>query len=33
LAERLRTEANQQSYTIQALDKTVWFSHRPEDPA
>lgn len=31
LAERLRVEACQQSYTIQAPDKTVWFSHRPED--
>lgn len=33
LAERLRTEADQQSYTIQAPDKTVWFSHRAEDAA
>lgn len=24
---------DQQSYTIQAPDKTVWFSHRPEDAA
>lgn len=31
LAERLRQEAGQDSYTIQAPDKTVWFSHRAED--
>jgi hypothetical protein len=31
LGERLRGELGQQSYTIQAPDKTVWFSHRPED--
>jgi len=31
LAERLRFEMRQESYTIQAPDKTVWFSHRPED--
>lgn len=33
LAERLRSDADQQSYTIQAPDKTVWFSHRAEDAA
>ncbi|RYE61453.1 MAG: hypothetical protein EOO82_01845 [Oxalobacteraceae bacterium] len=33
LAARLCAEAEQQSYTIQAPDKTVWFSHRPEDNA
>jgi len=33
LAERLRDEASQDSYTIQAPDKTVWFSHRTEDAA
>jgi hypothetical protein len=27
----LREELGQQSYTIQAPDKTVWFSHRAED--
>lgn len=31
LAARLCAEAGQQSYTIQAPDKTVWFSHRQED--
>lgn len=31
LAARLRVEAGQDSYTIQAPDKTVWFSHRSED--
>lgn len=31
LAERLRLEAEQESYTIQALDKTVWYSHRHQD--
>lgn len=31
LAERLRVEAGQESYTIQAPDKTVWISHRPAD--
>lgn len=29
MAAWLRTELGQQSYTIQAPDKTVWFSHRP----
>jgi len=33
LAERLRVEASQDSYTIQAPDKTVWFSHRTDDAA
>lgn len=33
LAARLCAELKQQSYTIQAPDKTVWFSHRPEDNA
>tara|TARA_R110002074_G_scaffold262994_1_gene435095 strand:+ start:11258 stop:11611 length:354 start_codon:yes stop_codon:yes gene_type:complete len=28
LAERLRLESGQDSYTIQAPDKTVWISHR-----
>lgn len=31
LASRLRLEAGQDSYTIQAPDRTVWYSHRPED--
>jgi ferredoxin len=31
LAKELRQRLRQQSYTIQAPDKTVWFSHRPED--
>ena len=31
LASVLRERLGQQSYTIQAPDKTVWFSHRPED--
>lgn len=31
LAERLCEGLWQQSYTIQAPDKTVWFSHRPEE--
>jgi hypothetical protein len=31
LAARLRIEADQQSYTIQAPDKTVWFSHCDQD--
>lgn len=31
LAERLRLEAGQESYTIQAPDKTIWFSFRAED--
>jgi len=31
LAERLRIEADQDSYTIQAPDRTVFFSHREED--
>ena len=33
LGERLCAGLRQQSYTIQAPDKTVWFSHRPEDNA
>ena len=33
LAKRLRVALGQQSYTIQAPDKTVWFSHRPEAAA
>ncbi len=33
LAARLCAGLKQQSYTIQAPDKTVWFSHRPEDAA
>ena len=33
LASFLREHLSQQSYTIQAPDKTVWFSHRPEDAA
>lgn len=33
LSERLLDGLGQQSYTIQAPDKTVWFSHRPEDLA
>jgi hypothetical protein len=32
LAAELCTGLNQQSYTIQAPDKTVWFSHRKETP-
>jgi hypothetical protein len=31
LAARLCSGLKQQSYTIQAPDKTVWFSHRVED--
>ena len=31
LAERLRIEADQQSYTIQSPDKTVFYSHREQD--
>jgi len=31
LAARLCVEASQESYTIQAPDKTVWFSHRAID--
>lgn len=31
LAERLRKALRQESYTIQAPDRTEWFSHRPED--
>lgn len=31
LAAELRRRLRQQSYTIQAPDKTVWFSHREED--
>lgn len=30
LGERIREACGQQSYTIQAPDKTVWFSHRAE---
>lgn len=33
LARRLRDHLHQDSYTIQTPDKTVWFSHRPEDNA
>ena len=29
----LREQLKQESYTIQAPDKTVWFSHRSEDAA
>lgn len=31
LAERLCVELGQESYTIQAPDKTVWISYRKED--
>lgn len=31
IAARLCAGLKQQSYTIQAPDKTVWFSHRQED--
>lgn len=31
LAELMLKACGQESYTIQAPDKTVWFSHRPED--
>lgn len=31
LAARLRIEVDQQSYTIQAPDKTVFYSHREQD--
>lgn len=31
IAAFLCEKLGQQSYTIQAADKTVWFSHRPED--
>lgn len=31
LAARLREGLGQDSYTIQAPDKTVWFSHREQD--
>lgn len=31
LAARLCAGLSQQSYTIQAPDKTVWFSHREQD--
>lgn len=31
LASRLCRDLKQQSYTIQAPDKTVWFSHRAKD--
>lgn len=30
LAARLRVELGQESYTIQAPDRTVWFSFRPK---
>lgn len=30
LAERLRVKLKQESYSIQAPDKTVWISHRQE---
>ena len=33
LAAELCERLGQQSYTIQALDRTVWVSHRPEDAA
>jgi hypothetical protein len=33
LGARLCTGLGQQSYTIQAPDRTVWFSHRAEDAA
>lgn len=33
LGERLCRGLQQESYTIQAPDKTVWFSHRAEDNA
>jgi len=33
LAEFLCSRMHQESYTIQAPDKTVWFSHRVEDLA
>ena len=33
LGDRLRAALDQQSFTIQAPDKTVWFSHREEQPA
>jgi hypothetical protein len=33
LAAMLRERLGQESYTIQAPDKTVWFSHRAEDQA
>lgn len=32
LAAYLRERLYQESYTIQAPDKTVWFSHRPHTP-
>jgi hypothetical protein len=31
LGERLCAELKQESYTIQATDKTLWVSHRPAD--
>lgn len=31
IGHRLREALEQQSYTIQAPDKTVWISHREED--
>lgn len=31
LADRLRLEASQDSYSIQAPDKTVWISHRDDE--
>lgn len=33
LAALLCERLNQQSYTIQAPDRTIWFSHRPVDVA
>lgn len=33
LGEVLCRRLKQESYTIQAPDKTMWFSHRPEDAA
>jgi hypothetical protein len=33
LAAMLCANLSQQSYTIQAPDRTVWFSNRPEDEA
>lgn len=32
LAERLLRDLRQQSYTIQAPDRTVWISYRTDDP-
>lgn len=33
LAEFMRIRLHQESYTIQAPDKTVWFSHRADNAA